>query len=213
MIDKILDKHKVTIVANGNLPERDIILKFSKNKPMIATDGSYDKLQKLNIKPNFVIGDKDSIVSATEYIHIAEQESTDLEKSILFAQNRGLSKIMIFGVFGGELDHAINNLMSISKYMNHNIEFTVIDQYLDNKIKIGIFLKNNCIQFSCIKNTVISILPLPFAIVSSSGLQWELDKQKLNFDCFTSARNRNILEDVSINCIDGKVLVIIDYVM
>ena len=50
------------ILANGEFPTHTLPLKILNSaKNIICTDGSADKLIDINIKPNLVIGDLDSL--------------------------------------------------------------------------------------------------------------------------------------------------------
>ena len=206
-----LPYYQAIIIANGNLIDCKKILKLD-NTFIIVTDGAYDKCRQLEIIPNLTIGDKDSIINRDhkQYLYIADQNTTDLEKAILYCKNHNFNNILILGAFGGELDHSLNNIMLVAKYVEQNMKFSIIDQYCSNKLKLGILLKNGSINFTCPKNSYISILPLPLATISTTGLEWELKEAQLSFD-FTSARNSNIQENIQVSCSSGKSIIIIDY--
>jgi len=209
-----LPYYQAIIIANGNLIDYKGILKLD-NTFIIATDGGYDKSKQLNITPNLVIGDKDSIISQdnrdTPYLYIDDQDTTDLEKAVLYCKNHNFNNVLILGAFGGELDHSINNIMTIAKYIERDMQFTIYDQYSRDKMKVGYLLAKGSINFTCTKNSIISILPLPSAKISTIGLKWELKETQLSFDKFTSARNSSIQENIQISCSRGKSVIIVDY--
>jgi thiamine pyrophosphokinase len=80
--------------------------------------------------------------------------------------------VLILGAFGGELDHSLNNIMVIAKYVEQDMHFTIYDQYFNDKIKVGYLLSKGSVNFTCPKNSIISILPL--TKVSTTGLEWDL---------------------------------------
>lgn len=205
--------YQVIIVANGDMIRSRPILELD-DTFIIAIDGGYDKCKQLKIVPNLIIGDMDSISEhshSDKFLHISSQDSTDLEKAILYCKDYSLNDILVLGVCGGEIDHTLNNIMTIAKYIDQeNMKFTIYDQYSSDKIKICYFLGEGSMHINCSKNSNISILPLPLAKISTIGLEWELDEAQLSFDAFVSARNRNIKESVQINCFSGKVVIIID---
>lgn len=210
MIDN-LPYYQTIIIANGNLIDCKTILRLD-NTFIIATDGAYNKCKHLEIIPNLTIGDRDSVINRDQerYLYIPDQETTDLEKAIVYCKNHSFNSILILGAFGEELDHSLNNIMIMAKYLDQDMKFSIIDQYCYNKAKLGILLKNGSIKFTCPKNSYISILPLPLATISTIGLEWELEKMELSF-YFTSARNRNIQENIQVSCSSGKSIIIIDY--
>lgn len=215
MLNNIIDDNTAALVANGLLPDSKIIQALVKKmKFVIAIDGAIHKLEDLGIKSNIVIGDKDSIlhdIVDDSYIHIQDQNTTDLEKGILFCINNNFKQALIIGAFGKELDHALNNMMLLAKYTDQGMKFIAVDQYNKNQIKLLIILTSEAINLTCKENSIISILPLPHALVSSVGLKWNLTNAHLVFDGFTSPRNVNIQQDVYINCHEGKVALIMDY--
>ena len=90
------------------------------------------------------------------------------------------------------------------------MQFLILDQYQSNKLKLGILLSESSVKLNCSKKSLISILPLPIATVSTSGLKWELNNTSLVFDSFVSARNISIQTNVEVICSSGKSIVIID---
>ncbi len=213
MINSFPD-YQAIIIANGTVIDRKDVLKLD-NIFIIATDGSYKHCKRLKIVPNIIIGDMDSITDqdydAVDYHYIDNQDNTDLEKAILYCKTHNFNQILVLGVFGGEVDHSLNNVMIMAKYAKQNMQFTILDQYQDDKLKLGIILSRSSIKFNCSKNSLVSILPLPIATVSTVGLEWELNKTLLTFDSFTSARNIAIQTDVEVICSRGQSIVIIDY--
>jgi len=208
-----LPEYQAIIVANGSVIDRKDILRLN-NTFIIATDGSYAKCKRLKIVPNLIIGDMDSITDQNYegilYQYIDNQDNTDLEKAIIYCKSHNFDKILVLGVFGGEVDHSLNNIMLMAKYAKQNMQFTMFDQYQGNKLKIAIVLSESSVKFNCPKNSLVSILPLPIATVSTVGLKWELNDTALGFDSFASARNISIKSIVEVNCFSGKVIVVID---
>lgn len=215
MVNKIINLYKTVIILNGTLPRKEIIQKLIRKRTVIAADGASLKLLDMNIIPDYVIGDMDSCqvenkkYPTIKYIHMKNQDNTDFDKSILYAKENNLSPTIILGINEGEIDHSINNLCSLMKY--YKISRAIfIDQYSDEKIKIGIPCDNN-IKLEFPKESIISIIPFPEAIVSSKGLSWELNYTPLKMDLFTSARNVSIDENIELTVHDGNALFIIDY--
>lgn len=213
MPNKLPPYHAI-IIANGTFVDFTPIVPLH-TAVIIATDGAHDGCKKFNITPNIVVGDRDSIANPQDtegYIYSADEHTTDLEKAILYCQEHALTQILVLGAFGGELDHSLNNLMSLAKHrdLNPNLQFSVLDPYGDTQWKIGIILGQETLRFLCSKNACISILPLPEAEVSTLGLQWELTNAQLMFGGFTSVRNRTIQETVAITCSMGKCIVLVD---
>lgn len=94
----------------------------------IAADSGIETALKLNINPNILIGDFDSVDSAdlnrfagtdnTEIIkYPAEKDDTDSMLAIKYSLERGYKNIMIIGGLDGRIDHTLANLFHL-KYIN-----------------------------------------------------------------------------------------------
>ena len=69
---------------------------------IIAADAGYAHLKKLNITPDILIGDFDTIEEMPEHLKNVirfptEKDYTDTEIAIMEAQNKGADKIFLFG--------------------------------------------------------------------------------------------------------------------
>ena len=78
-------KKNISVVLNGQIPrDKSLIQRISSSDYIIAVDGSVNQLNKLNILPNVVIGDFDSIKSFNdsnvELIKANDQSKTDFRK-------------------------------------------------------------------------------------------------------------------------------------
>ncbi len=193
-------KNKAILVLNGDIVDKKIIKQLIiDNDVIIATDGSYDKLVNLNIVPNFVIGDFDSIKSIPQNVEIIKgenQNNSDFEKALLWLINNEYSDISIVGISGGRIDHLLINFALFYKYSNK----LKIKIYTNNEIleiltpgKYSIYGKKNDL-FSIIalpeaKNIVIKNAKYPinekYFEIGSRGLSNEFLAEKINIS-FTS---------------------------
>ena len=98
MIDN-LPYYQAIIIANGGLVDFKTILRLDTTF-IIATDGAYDKCKQLGIMPNINIGDMDSVINKNykQYLYIMDQETTDLEKAIIYCKSQSFNNILILGV-------------------------------------------------------------------------------------------------------------------
>lgn len=119
----------VAIIANGALPKEDVLRQnLIGTNIVIAADGGAEICRKLKIDPQYIVGDLDSVndetiayFSQAKIVHIPDQDSTDLEKSIIFAERFFPRKIRIFSASGNRSDHIINNLLFYLQYQNNQI--------------------------------------------------------------------------------------------
>ena len=88
------------LIADGEFLPRDDILQLSNHKTIIALDGAYHQLAAMNIQPDIILGDLDSIKHDAipdnlTCIHTPDQNHTDLEKGIDYAITQGAKQIDI----------------------------------------------------------------------------------------------------------------------
>ena len=105
---------------------------------VIAADGGGMVLSRLEVTPDVVIGDMDSICkgslrsfeeSGVEIItRPPEKDYTDTELAFDLAIERGASEIIILGALGERMDHALANLSLLVKGRDKGITTRIIDE-------------------------------------------------------------------------------------
>ncbi|UCB47283.1 MAG: thiamine diphosphokinase [Spirochaetota bacterium] len=89
---------------------------FSGGDMIICANGGYDVAKLLNIKPNIIVGDMDSLLEniIDEDIEIIkyprEKDYSDFELALKEARGCKSEKIIVYGALGGRKDHEIINL-------------------------------------------------------------------------------------------------------
>ncbi len=132
------------VFANGEPPEFKIVKPFLAESPLIAAaDGGANYLQKLQLIPDYIVGDLDSVTSQTlqsfpkaQIIRKNDQNLTDLEKTLDFCLELGADKITVFGATGGRLDHEIANLGILQSY-SKEIPISFVDRQFTIRILRG----------------------------------------------------------------------------
>src|SRR5262245_20207474 len=114
----------VLILANGEQPSRELLARLREEADLfLAADGAANALPALGLAPDVVLGDFDSLMPAARdqmngaaYIHVHDQEASDLDKAIAYACERGARRITVTGAGGGRMDHTLTNLSLLVKY-------------------------------------------------------------------------------------------------
>jgi len=152
-------KKKALLILNGEIKNKLLVKNLVKsNDLIIATDGSYDKIAKLNIVPDIIIGDLDSISSIPKNIRIIKktnQNGSDFEKALIWLKRNNYSEISIVGITGGRTDHLFINFALVYKYFQE-LNLTI---YANNEI-IRILTPDKY-MINGEKNDLFSILALP----------------------------------------------------
>ena len=121
------------IIANGEMCSIPLLTQLLEWCPkVVALDGAYTRLQQLQIKPDVVIGDFDSLTDIPSdpdvtFIKIEDQQTTDLEKAIDYLTRSGNSYVNIVWATGKRLDHTLNNLHTLFAYPS--VQLVIYDDY------------------------------------------------------------------------------------
>ncbi len=160
---------------------------------IVALDGAAEFLRSKNIIPAVIIGDFDKVTKSTVDFFaqkdvviekLEDQNSTDLDKGIKYCLEHSATSINIYNSIGGRLDHTLYNTRILKKYYSP-------------KINIKIFNEKEVMQ--CVENCTIdvhgdignrfSLISAPYAKISSSGLQYDMEDYVLEYGKSESACN------------------------
>jgi len=177
---------KAIIFVNGELNHPQKVRQFlHKNDYLIAVDGGLRHLIALNLMPDLVVGDLDSITPEMfKFIESNQipklqldihKNETDLEIAIQTAFELDYKDIILIGAIGNRVDHTLENIFILAKPVWENINFTITDGTQD------IFLIRSEKTFPGNINDIVSLIPLT-AIVSgvmTKGLYYPLNHEDL----------------------------------
>ena len=201
-----MNKGTVFLLLNGEPPTN--LPNISNYEVICATDGAYHFLEKNKIKPNFISGDFDSIENLPkdiEVIHTPNQDFTDFDKILQILFEKGFKNVDVFGASGKEQDHFLGNLHTAIQWKN-KISLT----FFDNHSRYFLADKNTEILNSVDK--IISLVPFPEATnITTKGLQYPLQDEKLTFGQRIGTRNKAIKNKVEISFKTGELFIFINH--
>lgn len=198
------------ICLNGALPDLSMVTELAAI-PMIAADGAANVLYTQGIVPEFVVGDMDSITpdvhaalrNTSQFLPDHDQELNDFEKALRFAQMQLWYNVAIYGLGGLQLEHTFNNWSVVMK-MSEVLNLSILD---GTRIAIP---RSSSFSFSAKTKEVISILPQPATVITTTGLRWNLNNEELRLGSREGARNVADEECVSIDIHSGSLLFFCD---
>ncbi|HZK01714.1 MAG TPA: thiamine diphosphokinase, partial [Anaerovoracaceae bacterium] len=120
------------IMANGEYGGLNWYAKRKDKYPYIlCTDGAAKMARRLDILPDAVVGDMDSISQGdllymedrevSFFRHPPEKDFTDTHLALELLREKGFSDITIWGGTGGRLDHTISNILSTITFVQIGI--------------------------------------------------------------------------------------------
>lgn len=209
---------RAVIFANGDLRDqtfaKDIV---ANNDLIIAADGGAEYCRLLDIVPDYIIGDFDSIEQnnlsyfqskGSKVIqHPEDKDYTDLELSVLHAQSCGVDEILVFGGLGYRWDQSIANILLLASSSLGELDVRLVEA--DQMIRV--LRPGRMNQISGSIGDIVSLIPLGSDVsgISTNGLHYSLDNEVLRLG---STRGiSNILDQLpaSIETREGILLCII----
>jgi len=194
------------ICLNGDLPTGAEIEVIG-HHPMIAADGAANTLVQAGIIPEFVVGDLDSVEEVTlsalhgiaELVHDHDQDTTDFEKALRFAERMMWKRLCIIGIHGGDFEHTLNN-WSVLVRMGRSLHLTAYDR---GRYAIPMY---ESFSYHALENELLSLVPQPHARITTSGLVWNITDDLLALGHREGARNRAQDAHVTVDMHEGSLL-------
>lgn len=199
---------KYLIVANGPFLPKSIIAEAAQDACIIALDGAANKLMRLDIRPDIILGDFDSFqeeesLSSVKKIKLLDQNFTDLQKALKFAM-RDATLIHVVCALGGRMDHEQANIRSLHSEYSANCPI-----YLHNEVQTLEFVRDNTIHIKGMHHDYCGLFGMPEAImmVKNAGLEYGSDAPyHLSLTQFSSS-NRLVGDAGAIVEIQGEALI------
>ena len=208
-----------TIIVSGGDINKNFLEKLNlKNKfnNIIASDKGLEALDKCNIKPNYIIGDFDSLNEKVlnKYINDEtvkiiklnpEKDYTDTHMALKLAIELKSTDITIIGAIGSRLDHTLANI-------------NILKEALEKKVACRILNENNNITLINKNITIkkeeeypyISLIPLTTNVtgVTLNGFKYPLDNATMEIGKSIGVSNEQIEDNATIKLEEGILIII-----
>ncbi|MFO7896841.1 MAG: thiamine diphosphokinase [Candidatus Cloacimonadales bacterium] len=108
------------IVVNGSALSKQRFLEIiAEVDELIAADGGANICRQYGIEPDIIIGDLDSWQqeqpTRAQIISVPDQERTDLQKALEYADLENCEKVKIISAWGKRSDHSMVNMIILSQ--------------------------------------------------------------------------------------------------
>ncbi len=206
---------KALILANGDAPKIKQIKYLQKKgyKKLVCADGGANSARKLNIIPDVIIGDLDSISENTKkyytakskIIKVKRQNDTDVEKAIKYLIKNKFDEVILLGATGDRLDHSICNLGIVLKFFQQ-INISI----LHDKSLLRAYDTN--VELITQKDETISIYGFDDKTkITSRGLKYPLKNVSLPFGKKESTSNVAKSKKIQLEISNGIIFVIREF--
>lgn len=204
----------IMIVANGDIKSMDFLRSAIAGRDyVICVDGAAKYFMCLNIYPNLLVGDLDSIDKKTlEWVQRndikvrqfpREKDMTDTELAVEFALKQNPKKITIAGAIGLRFDHSLGNIMLLYKIHKAGVDVAIIDE--TNYITVT----SDVLTMRCRTGQTVSIIPIGGDAkgVTLQGLKYPLTDHNVEMGSSLGISNESIAEKIVISVKEGVLLV------
>lgn len=216
---------KALCVSNGSINQplrlRDLLVRrygFDSSYFVAAADGGARNCLSMNIFPDIIIGDLDSINagvlsilnnradSPAKFIsHKKNKDECDTQLAVDYLINSGFEKILITGVFGDRADHSFANILLLANpaYLGRDLKIITLNS--------EIFVTDKSMEITGHPGKRISLFSLsPFTYFKKTeGLKFSLKNEKLLFSPVRGISNEFTSQTAKIEITGGMILVIL----
>ncbi len=220
-MSKNVQKGKCIVIGAGDLTVGSI--NVGEDDLVIAVDGGLNYCSVLEVEPDLILGDfdsvsqeqKDALLELQQQIPdrvIAlkpEKDDTDMLAALKLGLEFGYTNFQIYAATGGRLEHTLANIQCLL--------------YLKNKDAVGYIMDGNGMIFVMqneevkLRNTLEGYLSI-FSLgkcasgVTIKGMKYELDNDTLTNDFPIGISNEFIGRESLIRVEDGEIVCILSYV-
>ncbi len=206
---------RAVIFANGEIKQPESLkAKLRSDDILIAADGGAVCLQALNLLPDAVIGDFDSLdaevlqglqdagVKILRYP--AKKDQTDLELALDYARTLGAEEILLLGALGNRWDQTLANLLlpAASAFSSLGIRL------MDGNQEISLIRSGQTRQIQGKAGDTLSLIPLAGDArdITTQGLEYPLDGETLLFGSTRGVSNVLLGDTASVSLKEGMLL-------
>lgn len=203
------------IFANGEFCPQDAALPIQVDDLVIAADGGSQHCIALDLRPDLLIGDLDSMdekvlkewrSDGVEIISYSQdKDQTDLELALLYAQDQGVSEILVYGAAGGRLDMTIGNLTLLA-----HPDLTLPITLICGVEEVHMLRQGESLTLNGTPGEIVSLIPLQpeQSTVTTEGLNYPLTNEALVFGYTRGISNRLVKKQARIKLESGLLAVI-----
>ncbi|MBE0391264.1 thiamine pyrophosphokinase [Flavobacterium sp. 7E] len=194
------DQEPALIIANGAACNSELLGQLLEWSPLvIVLDSAMERVMKLDIKVDVLLGDFDRDFDANYYkekqypieiVHTPDQNKTDLEKAFDYLIARKIPAVNVVWATGRRTDHTITNLTTIVQY-REQLKIVILDDHSK------VFLLPRRFEKWYTADTPISLIPIgQVSGIHSENLFYPLKNDQLTIGYRTGSSNHVIKDGI-----------------
>jgi thiamine pyrophosphokinase len=194
------DQEPALIIANGASCNPELLGQLLEWSPLvIVLDSAMERVMKLDIKVDVLLGDFDRDFDANYYkekqypieiVYTPDQNKTDLEKAFDYLHKRNIPAVNVVWATGKRTDHTITNLTNIVRY-REKLKIVILDDHSK------VFLLPKKFEKWYTANTPISLIPIGHVTgIHSENLFYPLQNDTLTIGYRTGSSNHVVNDGI-----------------
>ncbi len=207
---------RAIIFANGNFEKNSDFSIVQNYDVIIAANGGVRHCLTLNLTPDFIIGDLDSIKPQEKnelqakgvrlVTYPRNKDQTDLELALRFAISQGIREIHLLGLMGNRMDQTLANFLLLAREDWSGVRLTVSEgpdfAYLLRSGESLTILGN--------PGDLISLIPLSSTVegITTNNLRWQLTHATIEFGSTLGVSNEMTQSTANVAILAGRLFVI-----
>ncbi len=212
---------KCIVIGAGDLTVGHIDIK--EEDFVIAVDGGINYCGVLEIEPDMILGDYDSVNSTQreEILKLKEQvpdrvvvlstqkDDTDMLAALKLGLAKGYDRFLIYGGTGGRLEHTMANIQSLLYLKKHD----AVGYLMDGSGMIFV-MKNEEVKLRDNLEGYFSLFCIGSKAtgVNIRGMKYELTDYTMTNDFPIGVSNEFIGKEATVSVADGELVGIVNYV-
>lgn len=206
---------RAVIFCNGDRPIHSRIRALIDEQDfIICADGGARHALRLNLIPDVVVGDFDSLpprikkkLSTTKTVFIEypkEKDETDSELALSYAVKNGYVDFLVIGMVGSRIDHMLATLLHYASHPQKRISVRIVEENQD------LYIVHTSLTIMGNVGEYVSLIPLlgdAIGIVTR-GLKYALSSDTLSFGSTRGISNEFTSKTVTVSVTNGILLVV-----
>jgi thiamine pyrophosphokinase len=207
---------RAVVFVNGEVRDYTALARWLRpGDHLIGADGGTRHILALNLMPDAVVGDLDSLEPATVTKLIAQgvdverypvaKDQTDLELAIERGLRAGANEILLLGALGGRLDQTVANLLILAQR-----NWPVPLRLAEGNQLAQVLRSGETLALQAAPGSTVSAIPLSAAVtgITYAGLEYPLHDATLTIGSTRGVSNAVVSSPATITIRDGVLLVV-----
>lgn len=179
----------------------------------VAVDGGYASLERVGIKPDFALGDFDSLGYVPDGVaverHPTMKDDSDTALALDWARLKGYCRVAVYGALGGRIDHTLATCQALVGASKRAMQVVAVGE---GSVMVPLSSQGfNVLELPAFERGVLSVFSMGDCArdVTESGLKYEVEGIDLSNDVTLGLSNEFVGKPACIRVGSGELMVVL----